>query len=125
MGTLEGMDDSQIVAQRLDSTERKPIARGTDARYVTTGHVLFARRGVMFAIPFDVERLEPRGAAVPVLEGVLRTRALPTAGPFRRLGERNDRLYARPGFGGFGLRSARADRSIGKTASPSDVGRDV
>jgi serine/threonine-protein kinase len=39
-----------------------------DARYTSTGHLVFMRRGVMFAVPFDAERLEIRGAAVPVLD---------------------------------------------------------
>jgi serine/threonine-protein kinase len=82
MATLEEWDDAQIVAQRLNSTERMLIARGTDGRYVPTGHVLFARRGAMFAIPFDVQRLEPRGASAPVLEGVLRTMGAVTAVSF-------------------------------------------
>ena len=80
MATQEEWDEAQIVAQRFDSSERKPVARGTDARYLPTGHVLFVTRGVMFAVPFDIQRLEPRGAPVPVLEGVLRTMGAPVAG---------------------------------------------
>ena len=41
-----------------------------DARYVPTGHLVFMRRGVLMAVPFDAERLETRGAEVPLLEPV-------------------------------------------------------
>jgi serine/threonine-protein kinase len=37
---------------------------------VSTGHLVFLRRGVLFAVPFDAERVEVRGAPVPVLDGV-------------------------------------------------------
>src|SRR5262249_2939665 len=43
-----------------------------DARYVPTGHLVFARGGVLFAAPFDLHRLTVVGGPVPVVEGVRR-----------------------------------------------------
>ena len=40
------------------------------ARYLPTGHLLFLRRGVLCAVPFDAERLEVRGPEVAVLNAV-------------------------------------------------------
>ena len=40
------------------------------AKYSTTGHVLFWRRGTVFAVPFDARRLKVTGPEVPVLEDV-------------------------------------------------------
>ncbi len=47
---------------------RKTLVRGTDfARYLPSGHLVYTHDRTLFAIPFDVNRLETRGAAVPVL----------------------------------------------------------
>ena len=44
------------------------------AHYVATsngaGHLVYSHKGTLFAIPFDLNRLETRGTAVPVLDGV-------------------------------------------------------
>ena len=69
----EMWDKAEIVVQSLASGTRKSILRGTDARYVPTGHLLYAVSGVVFAIPFDAKRQEVSGAAVPVIEGVRRS----------------------------------------------------
>jgi hypothetical protein len=51
-----------VVAQTLATGERKVLLKdAADARYLPTGHLVFLRRGQLFAVPFDVERLE-RGA---------------------------------------------------------------
>ena len=48
------------------------IDGGSDGRYVPTGHLLYAVGGRLFAVPFDVQRLEVTGEPVPVIEGVRR-----------------------------------------------------
>jgi serine/threonine-protein kinase len=42
----------------------------TGARYVPTGHLVFARAGSLHAAPFDLARLELTGPAVPLVQGV-------------------------------------------------------
>ena len=67
-------DKAQIVVQSLASGERKPlIVGGSDARYVPTGHILYALGGRVFAVVFDVRRLEVKGSPVPMIEGVRRS----------------------------------------------------
>src|SRR5262245_9312865 len=44
---------------------------GVSPHYATTGHLVFAQAGTLMAVPFDAKRLEIRGPAVPVVEGVL------------------------------------------------------
>src|SRR5262245_48446425 len=39
------------------------------SRYLTSGHLAYVHDGTLFTAPFDVERLELAGPAVPVLEG--------------------------------------------------------
>jgi serine/threonine-protein kinase len=66
-------DKAHIVVQPLAGGARKTIIEGgSDARYLPTGHLLYAYQGVLFAVPFDLGRLETQGDAVPVVEGVLR-----------------------------------------------------
>src|SRR5262249_37222262 len=62
---------SKIIVERIGSGERKVLIDGADARYVPTGHLIYAREGVLYAAPFDPERLEI-GASTPVVEGVRR-----------------------------------------------------
>ena len=69
-------DTARIVAQNLKSGARTTlIAAGSAARYVPTGHIVYALGGVLHAAPFDLDRLEVTGASVPIVEGVLRDRA--------------------------------------------------
>ncbi len=66
-------DKAQVVVQSLRTGERKTILTGgADARYFPTGHVVYAQGGIVFAVPFDLDRLEVTGGAVPVIEGVRR-----------------------------------------------------
>ena len=65
---------SQIVIQSLPSGERKVLVRGgTDARYLPTGHIVYALTNNnisnLFAVPFDLDKLEVTGGSVSVLEG--------------------------------------------------------
>jgi serine/threonine-protein kinase len=67
----EFYDDAHIDAVRLSTGVRKTILEGASlARYVPTGHLVFARAGLLYGVPFDIDRLETTGQPVPVLEGV-------------------------------------------------------
>ena len=39
-------------------------------RYVPSGHLIYMQQGTLFAVRFDLDRLETIGQAVPALEGV-------------------------------------------------------
>ena len=66
-------DKAQVVVQSLKSGERKTLVNGGfDARYVPTGHIVYAVGGTLFALPFDAQRLEVAGGPVPIVEGVQR-----------------------------------------------------
>jgi len=63
--------DEEIIAHTLATGERKILLQdAADARYVPTGHLVFLRRGTLFAVPLDVERLKVQGAPVAVLDTV-------------------------------------------------------
>jgi serine/threonine-protein kinase len=64
-------DDAQIVVQSIRSNERRVLIKGgRDARYIPTGHLLYARAQTVYGVPFDLGRLQTAGAAVPLLENV-------------------------------------------------------
>ena len=64
-------DDANIVLQALPDGPRKILQRGGYyGRYVPSGHLVFVHGGTLFAAPFDLDRLEVTGGAVPVLEGI-------------------------------------------------------
>ena len=74
----EFYDDARIDALRLTTGERKTVFEGGSfARYVPSGHLVVGRGGFLFAVPFDITRLETTGTPTPVLENV---RGTPSSG---------------------------------------------
>jgi serine/threonine-protein kinase len=66
-----GFDDARIELLEIESGQRKILHRGGSyARYVPTGHVVFVRESTLYAMPFDLDRLEVSGTPFPVLEGI-------------------------------------------------------
>ena len=69
---------AHIVVQSLATGERKTIIDGgSDARYVLTGHLVYALGGNALAAAFDLQRLEVSGNPVPIIEGVRRATTAP------------------------------------------------
>jgi len=67
-----GWDDTQVAVRSLVTGEQKVLVEAaTDARYVTSGHVVYARLGTLLAQPFDATRLEVTGTPVGVINGVM------------------------------------------------------
>jgi eukaryotic-like serine/threonine-protein kinase len=66
-------ETGRVVVESLKSHERKTVLEGgADARFVSTGHLLYASSGILFAVPFDIRRLQSIGGAMPVVEGIRR-----------------------------------------------------
>ncbi len=69
-------DKARIVVQSLASGDRQILFEGgSDARYVPTGHLVYALAGVVLAIPFDAQRLQVAGGPVSIVQGVRRAGA--------------------------------------------------
>ena len=67
-------DDAQIVAQRLDTGERRLLVQGgTFPQYVPAGYLVYVHGGRLMAVLFDVGRLQVNGPAVAVDESVQET----------------------------------------------------
>lgn len=66
-----GSDDSQIAVLDLASREQHLLEqRGSAARYLPSGHLIYTRSTTIFAIPFDAELLKATGPEVLAVDGV-------------------------------------------------------
>jgi serine/threonine-protein kinase len=64
--------EARIEWLSLETGKRKVVMEdGADARYVSTGHLIFVRRGTLMAAPFNLDRLETTGPAVTVKAGLM------------------------------------------------------
>ncbi len=74
-------DSRGIVVLSLNSGDRKTLlTNGTDARYVSTGHLVFVREATLMVVPFDLQRLEVAGEPIRVLENVMQDRGFGIGG---------------------------------------------
>jgi Tol biopolymer transport system component len=65
-------NNAQIVVRVLDTgAEKVLIENGADARYASSGHVVFLRAGMLMAAPFDVATLELTGSPIELVNGVM------------------------------------------------------
>jgi serine/threonine-protein kinase len=66
-----GPDSITIEYIKADGTGRKLIRTGGSyPRYAASGHLLYVERGTLYAVKFDLERIETVGEPWPVLEDV-------------------------------------------------------
>jgi len=67
----QNYDEASIEVQSLKTGTRKTLQRGAYfGHYLPSGHLIYMGQGVLFAAPFDLDRLELYGSPVPVLEDV-------------------------------------------------------
>jgi eukaryotic-like serine/threonine-protein kinase len=99
---IELWDRANVIARSLTSGEQHILIQGSDARYVPTGHLVYALRGTVFGVPFDVRRLAVTGGPVPLVEGVRRA---------------STGVGASPGAVAFGGLTGAANFSVSRTGS--------
>jgi serine/threonine-protein kinase len=68
-------DKSSIEVMTLADRHPKVVVRGgTSPYYLVTsagaGHLVYLNKSTLLAVPFDLDKLEPRGTAVPILDDV-------------------------------------------------------
>ena len=68
-------EDSRIAVLPAGSGEPRTLLEGGGPVLAPTGHLLFQRGSSIWAVPFDLNRLDVDGAPVPVVEGVETTLA--------------------------------------------------
>ena len=63
---------ANVVIRSFDAGEPRVLIPGaTDARYVSTGHLLYMKAGTLMAVPFDVQAQQITGAPVALVQGVI------------------------------------------------------
>jgi Tol biopolymer transport system component len=69
--TAVGFEGANIEVMSLANHRTRILVRGgTFGRYLPSGHLIYVNRGTLFAVPFDLDRLEVRGTPSPVLNQV-------------------------------------------------------
>lgn len=68
---MQSYDDGSIAVLDLETREyRVVLDGGMNPRFGPTGHLVYARDGAIFAVPFDLDALEVRGTPTKVVSGV-------------------------------------------------------
>ncbi|MBI3404869.1 MAG: serine/threonine-protein kinase [Acidobacteria bacterium] len=67
----DNYDDAEIVVQALPNGPRKMLVHGAMAHYSSSGHLLFARTGTLYAAPFDLRKLELTGPSIPIVDAIV------------------------------------------------------
>jgi Tol biopolymer transport system component len=92
-----GFDTAAIYAESLVTHERELVVRGgSDGRYVSSGHVVYARPEGLVAVPFDLASLKVTGPPRPVAE---RVATFPNSGHGQFAVSTNGVLVYEPGGG--------------------------
>jgi Tol biopolymer transport system component len=64
-------EDADIVLYSMSAGHRKIVQHGGYfGRYVPTGHLVYLHDGTLFAVPFDLKRMEVTGPPTPLLDGI-------------------------------------------------------
>ncbi|MDX1741115.1 MAG: hypothetical protein R3178_07470, partial [Rhodothermales bacterium] len=114
--TLLGADRRSVRAISLETLESTVIFdRGTDPRYVESGHIVYALPGRLMAAPFDVESLTVTGSPAPVVDNV-RTESIAGSAQYT-VSAKGTLLYVPGGASDVG-RLTWVDR----TGQPTDLG---
>lgn len=110
-------DEAEIVVQAPGDTAPRVVGRGRDARYLPTGHLVYALGGTVFAVPFDASAMRVAGGPVPVVEDV--SNAGVNSGASHYAVSADGTLAYIPGFGGAEKRTlAWVDRQGREEAIP-------
>jgi eukaryotic-like serine/threonine-protein kinase len=109
-------DTASIQAMTLADHHRKVVVQGgTSPRYLATqsgaGYLLYTNHATLFAVPFDPDKLETRGTALPMLDDVARTGLGTAQLDLSRTGA----LVYRRGGGDAGLLTVTWIEGAGKT----------
>jgi serine/threonine-protein kinase len=112
VATTDNWDAAQIVAQSLSTGERTVLVEGgSDARYLPTGHLVYALGDGLFAVAFDLDSLTVSGGAVPLLQGVMRAVSAATAAANYGVSEDGTLVYVKGGDNTVARRLVWVDRA--------------
>ena len=70
MVTLWKGNSKQVAVKSIETGERKVLFLGHSARYLPTGHVVYAVENNLVAVPFDLNSLKTLSGPISIVEGV-------------------------------------------------------
>jgi serine/threonine-protein kinase len=94
--TVIGHENNSIWALSLNSGERKNLLDGSRPLYVPTGHMVYERGGSLYAVPFDIDKLQVVGSTTPLAQKL----RVPSPGFAQFAVSDNGTLVYVPGSGG-------------------------
>ncbi len=120
---LRDWDEAQIVAESLESGERRVlVSSGRAGRVTPTGHLLYVFGGVLYARAFDPAAMAVTGGAVPIVSDVRTGAANYTGAAYFDVSPRGDLVYIEGATGLFSpTRLAWLDRSGRETPLPIEA----
>ena len=65
-----GFDAASIEVYSFRDRRAKTLVRGTYGRYLPSGHLMYLSQGTLFAVQFDLDRLEVHGSPIQLLDQV-------------------------------------------------------
>jgi len=69
--SVASVANDRLVVRSIQTGEQRDLGQGgTYPRYMPSGHLIYTRGTTLVAVPFDPDRLEIKGSAIPVVEGV-------------------------------------------------------
>jgi serine/threonine-protein kinase len=69
-GVAAQFDSATVAVQSVGASPKIIVRNGYFGRYVPTGHVLYVHDNTLFAVPFDLTRLDISGRPIAVVEGI-------------------------------------------------------
>jgi serine/threonine protein kinase len=115
----ERWDKGQIILYSLATKTRTTLINGgSDARYLSTGHLVYALGGTLLAVPFDPGRPAITAGRVSVIEGVSRAAGAATGATQLSISA-NGTLVYRPGP----VRTTTTDRLVATADRTGSVTR--
>jgi len=109
-----GGENATVEVVTLADRRRKILVRGgTSARYLPSGHLIYVNKGTLFALAFDLDRLETHGTPMPVLDDIdcEKSTGLARALDFSRAGTL---IYRRGNPGGAALMTVQWRDAAGR-----------
>ncbi len=71
MDSPDFYDDAVVEAINIETGKRKVVMKGgCSAQYIETGFLVYWRSSSLFAVPFDIDKLEVTGTSFPIVENV-------------------------------------------------------
>ena len=124
---VERWEKARIVAHSLRSGERRTLIEGaSDARFVSTGHLVYGVGGRLYAVRFDQVQVTTQGEPVLVVDGVRRAVGAASGSLQFSISESGDLLYVPgPARASLDFAFVLADRTGKVTPVKLPVGRYV